>query len=129
MTDVWSDKVTERNAKITRTMLGTEDHGIMTFFLHLEYDGGGQGFGGYGMDEPVKDENGKFLRRRGTAFGCDAILRVLETLEIENWEDLPGTPCRARAEHTKVHAIGHYLKEKWLSLEELAKEYRNGDEP
>ena len=37
-----------RNAVIQSTMLGYEDHGILTCFLHLDYSGAGQGFGGYG---------------------------------------------------------------------------------
>ena len=43
-----------KNARITRTTLGVEDHGILTAFLHLEGDGWGIGFGGYALDEPRK---------------------------------------------------------------------------
>ncbi len=119
----WSSKPEMKNAVIRSTTLGVEDHGILTFFLHLDYDGSGQGFGGYGLDEPVH-ENGTFKGRRGTAYGCEAIRRVLEVLGVERWEKLPGTPCRVVAEHTKVNRIGHYLKDQWLDLSALADEFR-----
>lgn len=40
------------NAKIKSTMLGFEDHGIMTCFLQLEQASSGQCFGGYRLDAP-----------------------------------------------------------------------------
>ncbi len=112
--------IEERNAKIESTNLGTEDHGCMTFYLMLDYGGAGQGFGGYVLDEFDKEAK----TRRGTAYGTEAIRRVLETVGVSRWEKLPGTPVRVRAEHDKVHAIGHYLKDKWLDLGELGKEYK-----
>lgn len=56
-----------KNAKITHTMLGTEDHGIFTFMLHVDYDGSGQGIGGYALDEPRKGSDGKFIDTFGFA--------------------------------------------------------------
>lgn len=111
----------EKNATIESTMLGIEDHGCFTFYLHLNYGGGGQGFGGYTLDEPVHD-GGRFVRRRGTGYGAEAIMQVLRVLKVGSWEKLPGTPCRVRAEHSKVHAIGHYLEDRWLDLSALAEE-------
>ena len=40
------------NARITSTMLGIEDHGILTCMLHLQQEGCGQAFGGYRLDAP-----------------------------------------------------------------------------
>lgn len=104
-----------KNARIASTMLGIEDHGILSSFIHLEYDGGGQGFGGYSLDTPVKGSYD--FKRVGTAWGMEFIRRVLDTLGVNNWEQLPGTHCRVKAEHCKVHAIGHIIKDKWFSPE------------
>lgn len=30
-----------KNARITSTMLGREDHGIMTFMIHIEFESAG----------------------------------------------------------------------------------------
>jgi hypothetical protein len=107
------------NARIKSTMLGTEDHGIMTAYLHLEGDGWGVGFGGYCFDEYDESAN----RRFGTAFGTEFILQILRTLDIESWEKLPGTVIRVEYEGwgRKVLRIGHYMKDKWFDPSALAK--------
>lgn len=75
---------------IKRTTLGIEDHGIMSAMLHVEWKGGGIGVGGYTLDGPRKDDDGKRLGRFGSAFGMDHIIRILETVGVEKWEALPG---------------------------------------
>ena len=130
--------IEEKNATIESTMLGVEDHGCFTFYLYLDYGGAGQGFGGHVLDEPLRDpdvpdikdwerrDGGRFVRRRGTAYGADAIMQVLTTLKVGTWEKLPGTPCRVRSGHDRVHAIGHYLEDRWLDLSVLADEWGVG---
>ena len=113
----------EKNAVIKSTSLGYEDHGIMTFFLHLDYGGGGQGFGGYGLDKPNDGDRPPY--RLGTAFGLEAIMRVLDVVGVSEWEKLPGKSVRVRACHDKVKELGHYLKEEWLNMEELAQQHRD----
>lgn len=102
-----------RNAKIESTHLGFEDHGIMTFYLHLKYDGTGQGFGGYGLDDGPK----------GTAFGMVAVRKVLETVGVSKWEDLPGKYIRAETDWSKIHRIGNIIEDKWLDLKVLSEEF------
>jgi hypothetical protein len=103
-----------QNAKITSTMLGIEDHGIFTAWLYLSWDGSSQGFGGYILDEPRKDAQGKHLGRFGTAYGMDWIAGLMRALRIEKWEDLPGTFVRIEHEHAHIHRIGHLLEESWF---------------
>lgn len=71
---------------INSTRLGYEDHGIFTFLLDLTGPGHGQGFGGYGLDNWIKEEE----RRVGTAFGMDCISSIISTVGVDNWEDLKG---------------------------------------
>lgn len=77
-------------ARIESTRLGTEDHGILTAYLHVKGDGWGVGVGGYGLDEPYHDEDGKFLGRRPTAYGLDHIVQMARTVGASSWEALPG---------------------------------------
>ena len=78
-------------AKIRSTMLGYEGHGILTVMLDVEYGGGScQGVGGYGLDEPRRDDDGKFVGRFGTAFGMEFVCRTMRACGVERWEDLPG---------------------------------------
>jgi hypothetical protein len=69
-----------KNARITRTMLGWEDHGIFTFSLTLDYGGSCQGAGQLclGNSKGVHAKTGELI---------SAILR---TVGVETWEELPG---------------------------------------
>ncbi len=109
---------TIQNAQIRRTFLGTEDHGIFTWYITIEGPAWGTSYGGYALDEPQR-ENGKFVRRYGTGDGLETIKRVLDTLEVESWEKLPGTFVRAKSEDTQMVAIGHLLKDQWFSLKDF----------
>lgn len=72
----------DENAIIESTMLGIEGHGIMTCFLNLNYGCSAQGFGGYSL---------------GGAKGVEFLRKILETLEVETWEELKGVHCRVKA--------------------------------
>lgn len=102
-----------KNAKITGTEFGYGGHGIMTFWLRLDYGGGScQAFGGYslgGIEKGWKDAIG-------------LIETVLNVVGVDTWEKLKGERVRVKAEHEKVHAIGNYLEEEWLDLKEWCKE-------
>lgn len=95
-----------RNATITSTSLGNDERGP-SFWVNLTYGGAGQGFGGY------------FL---GGAFTHYVIMGILNTLEVDNWEDLKGTPVRVESDGGKVYRIGHYLKDKWFDPAEWKEE-------
>jgi len=111
------------NPQIESTMLGMEDHGILTFFLNLKFKGSGQGFGAYAMDsfDLVKK------RRIGSAFGTDCILQILDTVGVSKWEDLKDKYVRVKRDGdswgSKIVAIGHIVEDKWFNIEELAKEH------
>jgi hypothetical protein len=90
-----------KNAVIEGTMLGKEDHGIMTCFLQLDYGGASQSFGGWSLK----------------TYGIQFIIRILEVLEVEEWEQLKGKVCRVEASLDKVHRIGHVIKDQWFDPE------------
>lgn len=96
-------------------MLGYEDHGILTCYLHLDYGGSGQGFGGYSLDEPIKDEEGKFLGRVPTDATGKWVKEILNVVGVEKWEDLKGKYIRVEADFNKIHRIGNLLEDKWFA--------------
>lgn len=96
-----------KNATIQSTMLGPEDHGIPSYMIHLDYGGAGQGFGGH---------------RLGGKFTHEAIFRLLNVVGVECWEALPGKSVRVDSDYSRAYRIGHFLKEEWLDLAELAEE-------
>ena len=103
------------NAKITATMLGKEDHGIMPCSLCIEGSGWACWYGGYALDT----YNGE--KRVGTAAGLSAIMELLNTLGIEEWEKLKGQYIRVELTDPfgKITKIGHLIKDKWFSFEEF----------
>lgn len=76
-------------ATIEKTALSMGDP-VMTAWLHMKWSGAGIGVGGYTLDEPHRDADGHFLERLGTAYGLDHIMRLMETVGVHKWEDLPG---------------------------------------
>ena len=93
------------NAQIESTMLGYEDHGILTCFLMLKQKGSGQGFGGYRLDAP-----------EGYSIYTDFwIKRILEVVGVEKWEDLKGKYVQVKGEHYGIEAIGHITDDKWFN--------------
>lgn len=105
-----------KNAIIKSTMLGIEDHGIMSFYLNLDYGGSGQSAGGYCLDNPIHQGN-TFIRRIGTAGGMSLIMEIMEVVGVGKWEDLKNTHIRVKADNSKVYAIGNILKDKWVDFE------------
>ena len=106
-----------QNAKIVNTSLGVEDHGIFTCCLTLEGAGWGCGFGGYALDT----WDGTKRERVGTAIGFNAIIKLMKTLDVENWEELKGKLVRVETEGWggRITKIGHIIKNQWFSFEEF----------
>lgn len=107
-----SEPVEYRNARITRTMLGFEDHGILTYMLHLDYGGAGPGAGGICLGN----------RHEAPPIFGEHVAGILKTLEVDEWEQLPGVCCRVVACHSKVYMIGHYLKDQWWTISPMPSE-------
>lgn len=101
-----------RNARITATTLGVEDHGIFTAFVYLDYGGVAQGFGGYSFDAWDAELERRVARQ---GFGVEFIRGVLRVAGVEKWEALPGCHVRVRSTHAKVYALGHILRDDWFS--------------
>lgn len=81
----------EQIAKIERTMLGYEDHGIFTVTLTLNYgEGGAQGAGMAALDEPTHDDDGRFAGRVGTKMGHDYIIGIIRACGVDSWEQIKG---------------------------------------
>jgi hypothetical protein len=96
------------NAVIESTMLGEEDHGMPSCFVHLDYGGIHQVFGGYDL--------------RYHKYFTFKIMRVVG---IEKWETLKGTTVRVakgKGFNGSVKGIGHIIEDKWYFPED-EKEY------
>jgi hypothetical protein len=96
------------NARIIRTNLGfTNDHGFLDHWLHLDYGGSGQGFGGFILGY----EDG----RPTEGLAGDVIIWTLKTVGADDWNTLIGKPVRVFKEPWgRIYGIGNYLDDKWM---------------
>ncbi len=118
-----------KNVKITNVSLTMADHGCLTFYLTLEGDGWGINYGGYciGLGFLGSDS---FTAKNGS--GLVTIMRIMDTVGVERWEDLKGKYIRIVDEGwgSSVKKIGNIIKDKWFDIDEFFKNYNkeNNDE-
>jgi len=98
------------------------DHGCLSLWLMMEFNGGGQGFGGYALDEPLRDDDGKFIRRQGTAYGLEWILRLMNLFRVDDFSELVGQSCRIdKEDHSgPIKRVGHFIKDEWFDPEDIS---------
>lgn len=87
--------VHERIAKVDYTMLGYEDHGILTAYVGLDFGGLHQGAGGYSFDEWDAALNRRVVR---SGFGLAFVAAVINAAGVTKWEDVKGRTLFALTE-------------------------------
>ena len=106
-----------KNAQITGTMLGREDHGIFTFMIFVKCEGWECGVGGYALDYYDKELDERIY----SAKSLKAVSKILDVVGVDNWEDLPGKYIRVKdyGWGTTIHDIGNILEDKWFNIAEF----------
>ena len=106
-----------KNAKITHTMFGREDHGIMTFTIFVHTDMYDIGLGGYAIDRYDRETK----TRKFTAQGLEAISKILEVVGVDTWEQLPGKYIRIKDQGwgKPIDEIGNLIEDKWFNMREF----------
>lgn len=107
-----SDDIEIVNAVITAATITNDDHGLLSAWVTLDYGGSGQGFGGFALYLP---EGFKHHQPSGPNYAGHFIWRVMAVAGVSEWSKLVGKTVRARREHSKVHAIGHIVKDDWFN--------------
>lgn len=106
-----------QNAIITSVDISNEDHGVLSAWVFLEFDCGGQGFGGYSLYLPKTFTHAN----EGGNYAGHFIYRVLQIAGVGHWKDLPGKAIRVRHDvkgesilGATIHSIGHITKNDWF---------------
>ena len=98
-----------KNAIIKSARITTADHGILSAWLDLDYGGSGQSFGGYALYL-----SSEFNHHTMESSAGHFIWRVLKVAGVTSWDDLPGKTIRVKADHSRVHGIGHIVNNDWF---------------
>lgn len=106
-----------KNARIKSTMLGREDHGIMTFMICIDSGNFLCNVGGYELDEFNPATQTRVFKTES----MEAISKILEVVGVDKWEDLPGKYIRFEdnGRGPTVSKIGNILKDNWFDLREF----------
>ena len=107
-----------KNAQITKTQLGREDHGIMTFMFFVKIsDGTSCGIGGYCLDEYDASTKTRVFR----AESMEAVSKILDVVGVDSWEQLPGKYIRVKDQGwgSTIDEIGNLMENKWFNLREF----------
>lgn len=120
------EKRITQNAKIAGTAITMADHGCITFWLYLEGDGWGCGFGGYCIG------NGYLGAKNfsGHGSGLEAMARIMNTVGVDKWEDLNGKMVRAITNGFggTIDEIGNIIEDKWFNIKEFFAEKKRNEE-
>ena len=110
-----------KNAKITRVSLSMSDHGCLTFYIGLNGGGWCCNFGGYCIGHGYLGAESF----QGSEAGLEVLMRIMDTVGVECWEDLKGQYCRVKTEGWggKILSIGNILKDKWFDIKEFYNTY------
>ena len=105
------------NMKITNTYLTMRNHGVLTFNLTLEGSGYGVVYGGWVIGHGYLGAK-EFL---GSAKGTEALMRIMDTVGVERWEDLPGKYVRVVSDGwgSTITKIGNIIDDKWFDAKEF----------
>lgn len=106
-----------RNAQIVDTMLGREDHGIMTFYIYVTFGGSHVGIGGYSLDYYDRKKDCRVFR----AASMEAISRILDVVGVSSWENLKGNYIRIKdnGSGSTIDEIGNLMKDIWFNVREF----------
>lgn len=106
-----------KNARITSTMLGREDHGIMTYMIYIDADVFSCGVGGFALDEYSKNIKARIFRAKS----MEAISKILDVVGVTQWENLPGKYIRFEDNGwgSTVTKIGNIIDDKWFDMKEF----------
>ena len=100
------------NAKIENASITMADHGCLTWYLSLNGSGWGVNIGGYVIGHGYLGAK----EFKGSEKGTESLMRVMDTVGVENWEDLPGKYIRVCSEEwgSRITKFGNIIEDKWF---------------
>lgn len=101
-----------QNAIIEGARITSDDHGMLSAWLMLDYGGSCQGFGGYVLYLPKSCAHHTLESLAG-----HFIWRCMEIAGVAEWSQLAGKTIRVRKQdawNCPIDAIGHIVNDDWF---------------
>lgn len=117
------------NAKITNVSLTMADHCSLVFWITVEGAGWGCSIGGYKIASGMLGARSEdFCAETGA--GLVAMMRIMDTIGVEKWEDLKGKYCRVKVNGWggTISEIGNLINNKWFNVKEFFQNYKEKKE-
>ena len=110
---------TVENALIKSVDLSMADHGCLTLAMTLDGSGWGVVYGGYCLGHGYLGADEETFR--GSAAGMEYLLRIMDTVGVERFQDLKDKYVRVKSEGwgSTMHCIGNLIEDKWFDLKEF----------
>lgn len=106
------------NGRIKDVSISMADHGILTFRLYIECEHGMFIIGNFQIGTGELDA--KFWRGNGS--GIVAMMKIMDVVGVERWEDLPGKYIRLDFKNSRsmtTEKIGNIIADKWFDIREF----------
>ena len=117
------------NAKITNVSLTMADYCSLTFWITVEGASWGCSLGGFKIASGMLGAKPEDFSAE-TGNGLVAIMRIMDVIGVERWEDLEGKYCRVKVEGWSgtIHCIGNIISNKWFDIKEFFQNYKEKKE-
>lgn len=114
------------NAKIESASITMADHGCLTWYITLAASGWGVSIGGYVIGHGYLGAK----EFKGSEKGTESLMQVMNTVGVENWEDLPGKYVRVYSEGwgSQITKFGNIIEDKWFDCREFFSDKELEDE-
>jgi hypothetical protein len=103
-----NEPIETQNALIEGAEITFAERGLLDCFITLDYGGAMQGFGGYALYLPKSFDNHTILSVAG-----HHIYRIMEIAGVQRWSEMKGRTIRVEGTWSKIHRIGHIVKDDW----------------
>lgn len=102
------------NARIVSTSISMADHGVLSISFGVIGDGWGCNIGQWVNGHGYLGAN----NWKGNGSAIVAMMKIMDTVGVEKWEDLPGKLIRVKIDRlsSPIDEIGNIIEDKWFNL-------------
>ena len=112
-----------QNAEITSVSLSSSDYCCLSLNIGLQGADWGCVYGGYCFGKMYPDSYEKDTYE-GSAAGMEAIMRIMDVVEVSRLEDMKGKYIRVATKGwgSSVKIIGNIIKDRWFDYDSYFKD-------